>query len=200
MSTNYLFSDIDFGDFADSRKHALASRMEKLVERHFQGSHITQLTDDYVSEFSLKYPVMLMDQVFQRKPLSIKIGVDSEYNGKVTRKVEGTRYEIILPFSGDSELLSIRPSAYSFDPPYGQVENDGIHFIYEVQIFHDNALIRNSFDQNFQNIGLWLENLCKDVTRFNATLENEVETALRSRLGSIAGITSGKNIMGFPIK
>jgi hypothetical protein len=80
------------------------------------------------------------------------------------------------------------------------VEQDGIHFIYEVQIFHDNSIIRSSFDQNYLNICSWLENLKTDVEKFNIGLENEIDTALRSRLGGITNTSSAKDVWDFPIR
>lgn len=200
MSINHLFSKIDFGDFADLTRNQLGARIEKLMERNFQGVKLESLAEGYFDEFSLMLPTLETTQIYQRKPVDIKIEIDSEYSGKPFQSVDGTRFEIILPYSGNNELFTVRPTLYNSDPPYGDIEKDGIHFIYEVQVFHDHQTVRTSFDQNLSNIRFWMESLSRDVNAFNNRLYTDIFSALQYRAGKVSKEPLLANLLGFPIR
>jgi len=202
MSTHHfhLFSDIDFGEFADSIKRNLASKIEKLEKRSFNTRTTEEIAEDFFREFSLKIPLLQSDNIYQRKPTTIKIDIDSEYSGKSYQKIEGTRFEIILPFIGPQDLFTVRPTSYNSNPPYGKVEHDGIHFVYEVETFYDNAMLRKDFDENLANINLWLKNLREDLQKFNIDLSLNIYTAVRQRKVKVSKNYQLMNTLGFPIR
>jgi len=140
------------------------------------------------------------DNIYQRKPTTIKIDIDSEYSGKSYQKIKGTRFEIILPFIGPQNLFTIRPTSYNSNPPYGKGEHDGIHFVYEVETFYDNAMLRKDFDENLANINLWLKNLREDLQKFNIDLSLNIYTAVRQHKVKVSKKYQLMNTLGFPIR
>jgi hypothetical protein len=200
MRFSYLFSATTFADYAESIRRKSGSKIERLTERHFLLKAVDAVAEDIFHEFSLKIPVILIDDVFQRKPVDVRIEMEPEYDGRHSQKIDGTRFEIILPFTGSADLFSVRPTIYDSDPPYGEIEPDGIHFIYQIQVFQDQNSVRENFDQNFKNIKLWLDNLIKDINRFNNSLRADILTAVNYRRKKVAKDAEAANLLGFPIK
>src|SRR5690242_2212270 len=46
--------------------------------------------------------------------------------------VGGTEITFVLPFTGDAALFEVRPTAFTLNPPYGEVQKGELHLIYKV--------------------------------------------------------------------
>jgi alanine-alpha-ketoisovalerate/valine-pyruvate aminotransferase len=196
----HLFNNRKFYDFANSLANSIENRINNYDKSKFDNNTIEALTEQLVEEFKIELPEIKEDAIYQNKPSDTKIRYSGRGNYGRSSSVDGTKYTLIIPFTGDSTMFGIFPSSFLSVLPYGTIESDELKVIYEVPVGQDASRIKADFDNNLGTIKKYLEFLAKDINDFNGKLEPSIKARLERRKDKLDNDDEIANTFGFPIK
>lgn len=196
----HLFNNRKFYDFANSLANSIENRINNYDKTKFDNHSIDDLTTQLVDEFKIELPELKEDDIYQKKPSDTKIRYSGRGHFGRSTTVDGTKYTLIIPFTGDSTMFGIFPSSFTSVLPYGIVESDELKVVYEVPVGQDASRIKADFDNNLDTIKKYLEYLTKDINDFNGKLEPSIKARLERRKNKLDNDDEIANTFGFPIK
>ncbi|QDH80255.1 hypothetical protein FKX85_14895 [Echinicola soli] len=196
----HLFNNRKFYDFANSLANSIENRINNYDKTKFDNHSIDDLTTQLVDEFKIELPELKEDDIYQKKPSDTKIRYSGRGHFVRSTTVDGTKYTLIIPFTGDSTMFGIFPSSFTSVLPYGIVESDELKVVYEVPVGQDASRIKADFDNNLDTIKKYLEYLSKDINDFNGKLEPSIKARLERRKNKLDNDDEIANTFGFPIK
>lgn len=200
MTRNYLFSSRDFDKLSEEIRHAAFQNVSKLTKHDFERNTIDDISTTIFEIFSIKNLILNEEEVSQKTPKDIYIERQLDYLNYQIEKIQGTRFHFVLPFEGDSRLLKVRPSTFSLQFPFGDVENNTINFKYEVEASSDKTLVVSQFKINLQILKGWVVNVNNDANQFNTNLKTFIYNEVTSRNQKINDDLDSANSFGIPIK
>ncbi|WP_276166080.1 hypothetical protein [Zobellia alginiliquefaciens] len=196
----HLFKNIKFYDLANSLAKAIENRINNYDKSKFDNNTIENLTEQLVEEFKIELPEIKEEAIYQNKPSDTKIRHSRRESYGRNTSVDGTKYTLIIPFTGDSTMFGIFPSSFTSVLPYGIIESDELKVVYEVPVGQDATRIKVDFDNNLGTIKKYLEFLAQDITDFNLKLEPSIKARLERRKDKLDNDDEIANTFGFPIK
>lgn len=196
----HLFNNRKFYDFANSLANSIENRINNYDKTKFDNHSIDDLITQLVDEFKIELPELKEDDIYQKKPSDTKIRYSGRGHFGRSTTVDGTKYTLIVPFTGDSTMFGIFPSAFTSVLPYGIVESDELKVVYKVPVGQDASRIKADFDNNLDTIKKYLEYLTKDINDFNGKLEPSIKARLERRKNKLDNDDEIANTFGFPIK
>lgn len=196
----HLFNSRKFYDFANSLANSIENRINNYDKSKFDNHSIKDLTTQLVDEFKIELPELKEDDIYQKKPLDTKIRYSGRGHFGRSTTVDGTKYTLIIPFTGDSTMFGIFPSSFTSVLPYGIIESDELKVVYEVPVGQDASRIKADFDNNLSTIKKYLDFLAKDINDFNGKLEPSIKARLERRKDKLDNDDEIANTFGFPIK
>ena len=113
--------------------------------------------------------------------------------------VTGTRVTFYIPFTGDSQLLTYRPSTFNHNPPKASIDGDQLLFIYNLAA-SDLSTVGNSFEQDKANLNKYLEWSMRDITQFNSRMVETVSQHITNRREKIMQDRGLVEKLGFPLR
>ena len=196
----HLFNGRKFYDFANSLANSIENRINNYDKSKFDNHSIDNLTAQLVDEFKIELPELKEDDIYQKKPSDTKIRYSGRGHFGRSTTVDGTKYTLIIPFSGNSTMFGIFPTSFTNVLPYGIVESEKLKVVYEVPVGQDVSRIKTDFDNNLGTIKKYLEFLTKDINDFNVKMESSVRVSLERRKNKFDNDDEIANTFGFPIK
>ena len=122
---------------------------------------------DLVGEFYERFRVNPVELKLEEQTSSgakdLTIRIDDWSGGQVN--VDGTRVEILIPFSGDTSLLDVRPSTSTSNPPRFEVRHNSIVAAYEGRAPLDNERAKAAIEKLIKTIQQHLDSQKTDMTR-----------------------------------
>lgn len=194
------FNNRKFYDFANSLANSIENRINNYDKSKFDNQTIEELTEQLVEEFKIELPQIKEDAIYQKKPSDTKIRYSGRGHFGRSTSVDGTKYTLIIPFTGDSAMFGIFPSSFTSVLPYGIIEPEVLKVVYEVPVGQDASSIKADFDNNLGTIKKYLEFLAKDINDFNGKLEPSIKARLERRKDKLDNDDEIANTFGFPIK
>lgn len=196
-----LFNSTRFNDLVNNKIASMQMSISKLEQDDFEGSTIDEIAEKLSERFKLETPQLKEGEISQKTPEDVSIKLKGRGYSGGSAKVDGTKYIVVIPFEGDSDMLEIRPSTVSTLLPKGLVGSDGIRMIYEVPVGEDAlAAIKADIDRNLILIKKYLGFLSKDVVEFNMNLLPALKTILERRKNKLDNDNEIASGLGFPIK
>lgn len=100
---------------------SMKATIEKFGEDKILNQSVSDLVEQFVEHFDLDPPVIHWSEATQLEPEEITLEVSNDplvhaFDGRTTRKVHGTRVTVIVPVSGETELLGANPSTSLLRP------------------------------------------------------------------------------------
>src|SRR5713226_4489837 len=133
MAQRYLFRGVSILDLIEDRKRKLKAAF----------SHLPQVPADELSleiklanDYRLDVPVLDETKKYA-KTREIQMDVSQDRNRFFSDRsrpffVPGTEISIFIPFEGDPTMFDVQPTAYDMNPPYGNVIDHELNFVYSV--------------------------------------------------------------------
>lgn len=130
---------------------------------------------------ALKVPVedLVEEQLeeFQVRPIELDLGAatssgaqdcDISVDGWDGRriKVAGTRVEWRIPFTGESELFTMRPSTFTLNPPRGTVKGQTLVLTHEGRAPLDPAQVKSSLESELSSIQTYVNRQRDQIEAF----------------------------------
>ncbi len=121
-----LFTDQNLWEVLENRLRSAINHIRQLTPDQLMATPGSDLIDCCVETFSLEPLQLLEANAYQLEPKETRDGP----NARVIMQ-----YTVVVPFSGDAELLKYRSRTHLPHPAYGEVQDNEIH----VSIKLDNA-------------------------------------------------------------
>ena len=113
--------------------------------------------------------------------------------------VDGLEVTYHLPFSGDPDLFKCKPNQYTFNPPRAVLGPRELTFPYD-SANRDVEGTKKSFDEDLNAIKQWLSWQARQISEYNASLEDRVRRAVIARRAELSKTQSDLQALGIPIK
>lgn len=162
----------------------------------------TDLVEHLVSKYSINVPTLHREAMYveeddARFDISHQPGRDIVPGRSVFRP--GTRVTVVVPFSGEKELLYFRPNQFGLNSPSADVQNDEIRLSYVVERVDADA-IRSRYEAELESIDRHLGWIREDVDPFNQGLRNVAAAAVQMRRDRLLATDGALADLGLPIK
>lgn len=165
----------------------------------FENSSIDEISKELFDSYQMSIPELKEADIYQKKPEDTKIRYrNRQYGGD--RSIDGTKYTLVIPFKGDSSMFGVFPTKYTNQLPYGNIDYNEIHIVYEVATGRDASSIKPDFDSNLELIKKYLDNLKEDADEFNGKLIAGIKASLENRKNKLDEDDEVASGLGFPIK
>ena len=142
---------------------------------------------DLVERLYKKYRVdpIVLDLAARRSTgaKDISIRIDS-WSGR-TVELDGTRVEVLIPFTGDAILLDIRPSTFNTNPPRFEVRGNNIVAAYEGRAPLEPHQAKAAIDQLVASIEQYLAWQRADIDAWNERLLNSLPDQVGARRAKV---------------
>jgi len=195
------FSEYRASSIVENQKQRIASAINKQPDDYILNVNKGEYIEHLVSEFTIHPLEIHKDQ------LSV-----STYEAQIPAKnhpgdydvYSGTSYpkDVIkyhLPFTGDSELLKVRASAYAYSPPRITIEDGCICF--EIVNFNlPPERIKQQADSTVNRIVSQNNKTTRDLNTFNAKIEEIANQTFDARKKQLLNKNNLMSSLGVPIR
>ena len=185
LRTGGLFWEQDLRDFLASERQALFAEIDSLDEDRFDTSSLDDQCDQLINQHSLSVPRIYTPQ----EPVKIEdVEIDlrtrgylnaHDYERPALRK--GTRFTVIVPFTGNPQLLKCQPhTAMNGAPPDAAITADRLAFAYD--LLPDEAdSFTGKFNRDLASLKKYLGQIACDLDAFKSSLREPVRQRIRAR-------------------
>jgi len=199
-----FFRKGDLRDFLEHRKLELKKEVEGLDSNYILNVSEEDFCQYLISKYFLASPKIYEDKIYVYNSKEVDIDVSKEpmriiFDGSRPFYVKGVQITIAVPFEGNSELFQYKPSAFTLNPPRGEIVGQEIHLIYQM-VEHDAEKLKRTYKQDLEKIKRYLEWVDHDVSNFNKELKSFVRQIVSQRKKKLLNDISLVSSLGIPIK
>jgi hypothetical protein len=204
MSEDLLFSTYDIFSIVQARTESVKKRVQAIPPNTLLGASEQDLIQALVEEFRLNVPVIKEDEIHVADSGEVSVDVSRDpmrmiYDRAEPFYVPGNKTVIAVPFEGQEEFFSIRPSSFSLSPPRAEIGKGELLLTY-VRTNPNAEEIKRSYQGTINSIKGYLRSLSESAAQFNGQLQSLITSQLKARkerLLADAGMTAA---LGLPMK
>lgn len=204
-----LFSRGNSYAVKEAQKQKMLSEIDRLTEAQVMKTKLEEWADHFSDKYSADLVVLDEPGIYteindvQADPRSLgdrnNIFFDDRFGGG-SRTITATEITFRVPFSGDSDLLYIKPSTYSFGTSSrAGVENNELVFRYTFGTA-DAQAAKTNFDRDLNTIRQNINHLRNDFTSYNSELKGLALSRLQQRFSKLQKDNDVAAALGFPVK
>ncbi|ALV39157.1 hypothetical protein [Streptomyces sp. CdTB01] len=154
------------------------------------------ITDQLIDSFRIDVPTLDRDKI-ELAPLRETYGtVYNEFGEPV--KIRQSIITLMIPYSGDRAVFTLRPTAYTDSPPEGVVADDGV-LLHWVTGATDPPFVRKHLDLKIDELARWLDWARSDVVGYNQRIGQLVPWLVQGRRAMLLASRNLESSLGFPI-
>ena len=198
-----LFNSYDLSAVLASHMQKISKKIGSLEENRLLNSSHSDLCEYFMEEYAVDPPKIDEDRIqVDYGDAEVDVSQRFEYgvfDRSVPFYVTGTRITFYVPFDGDANLLSCRPSTFSLNPPRGKVTENELIFIYE-RTRSDASGIAEEFQRDLGNLKRFLSWIEDDINEFNSSFESEIGELISTRRKKVLEDRGIVENLGFPLR
>jgi hypothetical protein len=181
-----LFYKFDAISLQEHRRNAAEAEIAGIDGNQLLNTNVDDLIAYIVEKFRIDVPEldeanMTLDQQESRRDVSgDPLRAAYYFDRGRPIHVTGTEVTVELPFSGDPQMLWVRPSTHDTGPPCGEVRGNTLIFHYWSDTPQEDQL-RSALDKWLADIKRYLQWQRDTFKDFNDMLANNARTAINSR-------------------
>lgn len=187
MNQGTLFADGALNDWLKDQLRRAVEEASSIPADRVLGVPEPDLLEELMERYRVDPPAFHVDRRYTPGARDVRIDVSQDPLRAIWDRtspfyVQGTRYEIRVPFDGNAELFRLRPSKWTNVFPFGRIEGQ------ELVVWHEapaDSLDPERFEQeinrNLQLIKDYLQWVETDCVVFNRELEQQLHGAIRRR-------------------
>lgn len=174
--SEFLFSHVDWFAVDQLQRAHLTAEIDHLDGDRLLNTSVEDLCDYLEKKYRVEVPVLHEDEiVVDQHETQMEM---NDYGRRI--RVKGTAIEFSVPFDGDKEVFKIRPTAYTVEPPQGEVR-DGIVVVRVEGRDLAGDRVRADFDHILSEIQHYLTNLRVNAQDLNNQLRALARGAVERR-------------------
>ena len=189
-----LFWDISWFDFEQKKQKAIFQRIDVMDVNSLEKMDAS--IDSIISEFSSE-PLAIGEGRFteiQDADLGTsQLAHPGQWNlPSRPPGSAGKSVTFVIPYTGNRDLLSVRPTQYSSNFPVADVTGTEIHFTYTVSLMHfpDHTALTDKFKmESIRDTAVlqqWITNINQHVESFNKSIRDIATRRIQNRRDKIA--------------
>jgi len=185
MDRDPLFCTYDFSAAVRGAPAKLAQAIDRLDEAQLFQSDQDKLLGDLIDEHRINVPALDLGAV-ERSQREVDIDLSHDPREQFMRDLRGPYYvkatevSFRVPFHGDKDVFYCRPSSFSLNPPYADIESEAV-VVRVVRRDQNAEEFRKSFDSTIAQIKQALDQLRHDCVGLEDKLKNLAITQLAKR-------------------
>jgi hypothetical protein len=197
---NYLFSNISWFDVQENQKKKLCDEVNSMDGDRLLNTSVDDLCNYFEKKYRIDVPILRENNIVADQQ-ETKIDMSHDFDGYYRRPlyVAGTCIEITIPFDGEAERFNIQPSSYTLNPPIGEVSANSVVFKIE-GVDLDAEKVKKQINQTISEINNYLQNLRKDVEKFNSQVWTFAHQTLEQRRKKLLANRNLVSSLGFRLK
>jgi hypothetical protein len=199
---DHLFSGVDWFSVEEHQKKELKNEVANYDGNRLLNTAVDDLRDYFEDKYRVDVPVLQPDAIVaDQREAQVDVSHRFDYVtcGPGPHNVPGTTVEITIPFTGDHQAFTIRPSAYSLNPPRATVRNDSLVLV--ITGINMNAdKLRSEIDSAIESIQEHLANLRKNAESLNASLGGIARVAIEARRQKLLANQNLVSSLGYAMK
>lgn len=201
----YLF-DIskDLNGFFQKRMDSAIKEIQATNKDYILNVNIPDYTKYLIEKYELKTPILHEDKITSDYE---EINVDRARNPSRLsryscgpRYVTGTRVTLYIPFEGDVDLFTYRPSTFSTGISLEATLNNQELLIYFEGVSDPHEYVKAEFERQLKGIEKYLGWVEKDVRGFNSNLAQKIKLKIEERRNKILKDGNLISSLGFPLR
>lgn len=200
---NYLFSKADWFSVQEHQRKSMLDEIARYDGNKLLNTSVEDLSKYFAEKYKIDVPILREDEIrADQRETQIDVSHDQmRYIRDRSRPfhVPGTLIEVIVPFDGEAEAFSIRPSTYNLSPPVAEVRGKTLI----IQVSGTNLTsdgVRSSIDRTIEEVNGYLENLRRNATQLNEGLLPAARQAIEHRRDKLLKDQSLVAGLGFPLR
>ncbi|WP_371435196.1 hypothetical protein [Polaromonas sp.] len=202
-SKGFLFCTHDLGQILGNLTNAARKEIEDLNADRFLNTVPADLKNYLIKKYSIA-SIVLRRHEWYAETKDIKVDVRYDPLRWIDDKsrpclVPGEQVVVHIPFAGDPELLYSRASTFSMNPPRADVDGNEIVLKFESPADQPRD-VRPMVDQTLAVIEEHLKWQDPMISGHNASLDVDIETAVRNRRARLLAQSQRAEALGIPIK
>jgi hypothetical protein len=162
MDKDELFSNGSLDGFLRDRLEVATSEIYKLDEIK-EDADVHELVDKFCMKYRLECPTTLKDKI----------------RHVINKKHNEPTITFFIPFDGDKELFTYRPSVFSQSRPKGNVKDTEI--VFKISCEKSVTNLVKLFKENYELLKTNLQLVANKCEKFNSDLKIKCEKALVAR-------------------
>jgi hypothetical protein len=201
---NRLFSDGSLYAALEAHMEKARQKVDDISREKFLASS-DELIFEHVKADLFVHALVLHEDAKSMKDEETQIQVQSFLRDGFIQ-VPGVKVIISIPYTGDSNLWTLRPSSSSSVSPYGNVkrsrgENDGILDIVIEQAASDpQEKIKNELDRNLGHLRDYIANQKLEIDAANTRLDPIIRKAINERREKLGKHDEIVKMLGIPLE
>ncbi|HEV8238598.1 MAG TPA: hypothetical protein VGS57_04460 [Thermoanaerobaculia bacterium] len=201
---NYLFADEDLSDLLENMRRAAVGDVERIPEGRLLGVPIDDLVAQLATSASRNPPKLRLEELQSLGAREVKVDVSGHFmyapGWGEPALADGTEVTIVVPFTGDGELLRYQPSTSTSICPRGDVRGAEIHLTYQLLPHEDAADLKQRLEREVKTIEEYAAWVARDIARFQATLPAEIRSAVEKRRERLHRNADLMDKLGLPVR
>jgi hypothetical protein len=200
---NYLFNKHELYALLEGQIHVMQDEVAKYPANELLNTGTERLLDYFQDKYSIELPVLHEDE---RRLRQTETQVDVRYDPNrfvldTSRPVliPGTRYEIIVPFTGEEIFFHCKASTFSTMHPVAEIKNGAVIFTYD-RTDHNPDAIKAAYESDLSNVKKYLEWVVRDAGGFNGALRGQVREAIEARRKKLLADQGVAASLGIPLE
>ena len=200
---NPLFSGSPWSAIEDRRLAKVPDEVGDLDQTRVLNTPVEGICELLLQGLSFRVPTLDEDKieigqsevrVLNRDPY--RLPHDRSSPSYITRSV----VEVYVPFSGDADLFTVRPKAYTSDPPRAELTTSRKSLVIHVFADLDESEVKREIRSTIQRITAYLDSLRNDVHAFESNLRRVITDQVRARRNGILRQRDLASSLGYAVR
>jgi hypothetical protein len=187
--------------FEARRQHAL-NDVERYDANRLLNSNLEDLTVYFRDKYEIATPKILDDQITaDQAETRIDVTGRFDYGGWPGERtvVPGTEIMLHVPFEGETDLIRLRASRFSLNPPRGRISGNTVTLTFSAP--NPEAPGAKAYlDSELGKLRQYLEWTVRDIEQFNATLLSDLRAAIERRRQRVLSNQNVVASLGYPLR
>lgn len=202
-SMDLLFAKADWFSVAENQKAGMAREILDLQANQILNASIDDLCTYLVEKYSVNVPV-LDETGIHADQQDTQLDVSHDQMRFISDRsrpfyVSGTKVEVFVPFTGDAEAFSVRPTSYTLNPPRGVVRSDDLVLQFSGTNLNGDQL-RSTVQSALNEIKTHLDRLRTDAEGLKSQLVRDARQQVEQRRQKFLADQNLVASLGFPLK
>ena len=208
MRHDELFSKGQFHEFAEARKRALIAEIHGYDAATVLGTSTDELAAYFQERYAMRAATLRTNEKYLLDPPRETTKQEQvrdaffpdEY---VNRTRNYITFTVCVPFEGDPELLSLRPSSYTWTTGrtvVAFVKGNEIHLPYSEPVLGAQQDLSTLYEKDISHLETNVRNLARDAELFNAELSSLIPSRIAERKQAAEQSTSIIQAFKIPVR
>lgn len=204
FNEDHLFLQNDWISIRDEQTQAMLKEIDAIESNRLLNTSVDDLCRYMEKKYTIDVPFLDKEKIVVDQ-YETKIDVSQDRNRWISDLnqpfyVNGTTIEVVIPFTGDAEMFSVRPSSFTTNSPRAQISNNNILKIFIQGTDLTSDRVKSAISDTISSIEGYLRAQRNDVSPFNDQIVDVAREKIVSRRKRLLRDRDLVSSLGFELK